>query len=70
MKRAELEAAIQRLVEAVTCYAHVAHEDSERGKLIPARRELQDARGDLDDLLDVLDHELAFEPEFAITAKP
>lgn len=69
MTRAELAAAIERVVDAERCFHKVMSCDQQgSGAVMVARREVRDARSDLGELLAVLDHELAFEPELAIKA--
>ncbi len=69
MTRAELEAAITRVVDAERCFHKVMSCDQQgSGAVIVARREVRDARAELDGLLGVLDFELAFEPELAVKA--
>ena len=62
MTRAELEAAIQRAIDAERTYSQTALDSSNVSRHLEARREVRDARADLDDLVSLLDYELAFTP--------
>ena len=62
MTRAELSAAIERVIDAERTYAQTALNSSTVSRHLEARREVRDARDDLDALLGLLDHELAFTP--------